>query len=1080
MRNLKRALSLAVSTVMLMGMMVVGSGAAGYDDVSSEHNQEAIDVLQAIGVMVGDGENFNPDQNVTREEMAVIMCQLLDYTVSSYQGLTRFTDVSDWARPYVEACYTNGIIAGYSDTQFGGADPVTTGQAGLMMLKALEYFQYQGDFDNNGGWILATIRQAADIDLYDGIDAETEQPLTRNDIAQLALNTLESDMVRFTGDVGMEVDMGNGQSVTVGFNSEYSPVSESNYNYNGAASGSHDEEYRQLTERLYGNDLRKATSSADDLGRPANTWTYEGDEIGTYNESADDSIVINNDDDATMSSVLTSSDYFNLRNSSIASSVDYNLNGDPAVASNPLQAGDVVEIFRNDNNEVDTVVVIQYQLAKIDDVDTDVSDSDARDDVTAYISLENLSGGAVGQGTYDDTDINGYNASTYEEGTFLAVALNAAGEIVDSYVADTAEGTVTAYRNDHTRVTLDGTAYEISAMRDTASVSSFDFDDTAYILYLTNESYVLGIDGAEAINLDDVYYVHGAYMDQAANGNTTYYAQVVDMDGVESEIEIEATTFINTFKAHENTSDAPVTGKLYDVGGLYTFTDNDAKTGNNPYYNANEDEIKQENSVTPADPKTSNDKYSAVVYDNDAADGDYYISVGGLASNVSQSSSAISISGGTYSRAYLSDSTKYILIDRTAADADIDVTVRTGGATIDTDTTTPSLTPVFVIATRSGSSYEAAVVVAADTDVSNAVDTDSVVYLAKQPKDAVRDGWSATLYFMDGSHEDVTVDQRYTGATFYNYTVNSDGVYELSNSGNIGSPLFDNSTATSYTYSDGTGWVAGTLDSIHNNTTLSLDDITGATGSDIGQFYGINIIENETQVVDARSSKTLYTNDIDTLSKLNSAMNQGDVQVQLYLDDGNVLLIAVTGMTVNADSGSNAIQSVLDSMTSGTYDIDVTLNQRIDVTVPSNVTLEVDAAQPAGSVVTLESGAALTLPNGTTIGTGDITSTGELTVTVISGGKIRISASSGTITLGSSMTLSTGDELVLTGNAQLVGASTSVDLTVNGTISVTSSNSNFYTSGAATLITGNVDAGTYEWSNSINYNGETVSGWEAQ
>ena len=35
MRNLKRALSLAVASVMLLGMMVVGTGAAGYPDVSS-------------------------------------------------------------------------------------------------------------------------------------------------------------------------------------------------------------------------------------------------------------------------------------------------------------------------------------------------------------------------------------------------------------------------------------------------------------------------------------------------------------------------------------------------------------------------------------------------------------------------------------------------------------------------------------------------------------------------------------------------------------------------------------------------------------------------------------------------------------------------------------------------------------------------------------------------------------------------------------------------------------------------------------------------------------------------------------
>ena len=54
MRNLKRALSLALASVMLLGMMVVGTGAASYTDVSSKHNEEAIAVMQAVGVMVGD------------------------------------------------------------------------------------------------------------------------------------------------------------------------------------------------------------------------------------------------------------------------------------------------------------------------------------------------------------------------------------------------------------------------------------------------------------------------------------------------------------------------------------------------------------------------------------------------------------------------------------------------------------------------------------------------------------------------------------------------------------------------------------------------------------------------------------------------------------------------------------------------------------------------------------------------------------------------------------------------------------------------------------------------------------------
>lgn len=51
MRNLKRALSLALATVMTSGLMVVGTGATGYSDVTSEDNQEAIEVLWVVDIM---------------------------------------------------------------------------------------------------------------------------------------------------------------------------------------------------------------------------------------------------------------------------------------------------------------------------------------------------------------------------------------------------------------------------------------------------------------------------------------------------------------------------------------------------------------------------------------------------------------------------------------------------------------------------------------------------------------------------------------------------------------------------------------------------------------------------------------------------------------------------------------------------------------------------------------------------------------------------------------------------------------------------------------------------------------------
>ncbi|MCI9295545.1 MAG: S-layer homology domain-containing protein, partial [Lawsonibacter sp.] len=192
MRNLKRALSLTLASVMLFGMMVVGTSAASYPDVSESDNVEAIEVLKAVGVMVGDEKgNFGPDQPVNRAQMAVVMALLLDLDYNYYEGTNTFVDVPAWAEPYVAACYANGIVSGYNTYTYGSGDSVTAVQAASMMMRALGYFKYQSDYDDNGGFELATVKQASKIGLFKDINANAKDPLTRNQVAKLALNTLE-------------------------------------------------------------------------------------------------------------------------------------------------------------------------------------------------------------------------------------------------------------------------------------------------------------------------------------------------------------------------------------------------------------------------------------------------------------------------------------------------------------------------------------------------------------------------------------------------------------------------------------------------------------------------------------------------------------------------------------------------------------------------------------------------------------------------------------------------------------------------------------------------------------------------
>ena len=537
MRNLKRALSLAVASVMLLGMMVVGSGAASYADVTSEHNTEAIEVLQAVGVMVGDDQgNFNPDQNVTRGEMAAIMSNLLDLGIANYVGAPiPFTDVPDWAHAYVAACYANGITGGTSATTYGTDEPVTAVQAGLMMLKALGYFQYQGDFDTNGGWILGTIRQAAEIGLYDGIDAETEAPLTRNEIAQLALNTLESDLVRFTGDLGMDVDMGNGQSVTVGFHSEYtSRTSSDNATYDAidkTTDGSRS--IMQLGEDLYDGNLKKDDTNPDDMGRPANTWTYRNDPIGKYSVEADFVVVVDK-----AQSVADEVEDIN-RNYGFGSgdtAADIYLNGDDNSGAYdetmPLKVGDVVEIFMDDTtaNLVDTVAVTQYTVDQL------TADVVTRGEGS---SLEVRLPGVIGYTNAED--VKGYQGLAEDDVVYYYQ--DEAG-VYHFAKAESFEGELTGSRNGTpTKYIISGNDYVINGnVGSITGVSATPDYNTTYRYYLDNNGYLIFAEKIEDATSDyvvvqDLQYAPGT---GGISGSAKVEARIVKMDGTTQVVTIDS------------------------------------------------------------------------------------------------------------------------------------------------------------------------------------------------------------------------------------------------------------------------------------------------------------------------------------------------------------------------------------------------------------------------------------------------------------------------------------------------------------------------------------------------------------
>ena len=205
MRNLKRALSLALAAVMVLSMMVIGAGAVNLDDFSDKDeivNKEAVTVLTTLNVINGkDDGSYDPTGIVTRAEMAKIICVILNGGSDPALGASTthtYTDtVNHWAEPYIEYCTQLGIVAGKGNGTFDPNGTVTATEAAKMLLVALGY---NAGFENMVGanWAVSTNVLANQNKLYAGLDIDVDAGLTRDNAAQMAYNALNCEMVAYT------------------------------------------------------------------------------------------------------------------------------------------------------------------------------------------------------------------------------------------------------------------------------------------------------------------------------------------------------------------------------------------------------------------------------------------------------------------------------------------------------------------------------------------------------------------------------------------------------------------------------------------------------------------------------------------------------------------------------------------------------------------------------------------------------------------------------------------------------------------------------------------------------------------
>lgn len=241
---MKRFLTILFTTLLLTAALCVTASASDYDAVAED--------LSAIGMFRGTASGFELDRAPTRSEAAIMLVRLYgaeDAAKAAYEAgeiKHPFTDVSDFAAPYVAWVYTNGISNGTGADTFGSASKCSLQNYAVFLLRALGYkdgtdFQYadaltfaqskgfyepvmfSGDFLRDD--LAALTYQALAADMADGktclldslvksgaIDAKAAQPMTDKITAYRAM---ESAMAGMDSDA-MDMDIAMDMDVTMG------------------------------------------------------------------------------------------------------------------------------------------------------------------------------------------------------------------------------------------------------------------------------------------------------------------------------------------------------------------------------------------------------------------------------------------------------------------------------------------------------------------------------------------------------------------------------------------------------------------------------------------------------------------------------------------------------------------------------------------------------------------------------------------------------------------------------------------------------------------------------------------------
>lgn len=146
----KRLIAILSSVGLSLALTCNVFAATTFSDIGDSYAKTEIEALAELGIIDGyTDKTFKPKQKITREEFAKLICKGLQL-FENPQAAAKFTDVSEWARPYVGALVELGITNGTGKTTFGGKDPLTREQLATFFIRIMTWENTAKDLYTKG------------------------------------------------------------------------------------------------------------------------------------------------------------------------------------------------------------------------------------------------------------------------------------------------------------------------------------------------------------------------------------------------------------------------------------------------------------------------------------------------------------------------------------------------------------------------------------------------------------------------------------------------------------------------------------------------------------------------------------------------------------------------------------------------------------------------------------------------------------------------------------------------------------------------------------------------------------------